>query len=129
MPDTPAPADAIIGQHPPERLRLIEQLRWISFASVVALIILGLLWELKLAPLPGGSGALAIKVLPLSFALTGLLKHKLYTYRWLSLAVWLYAAEGGVRVLGERGLGPALALTEIVLSVLLPIIQLNTWVK
>ena len=71
MPDTPAPVDTIMGQHPPERLRIIEQLRWISFASVVALIILGLLWELKLAPLPGGSGALAIKVLPLSFALTG----------------------------------------------------------
>ena len=119
MPDTPAPADAIIGQHPPERLRLIEQLRWISFASVVALIILGLLWELKLAPLPGGSGALAIKVLPLSFALTGLLKHKFYTYRWLSLLVWLYFTEGVVRATGDHGLSQQLAIAETALSVTL----------
>lgn len=118
---TPSPlhADAIIGQHPPERLRLIEQLRWISFASVVALIILGLLWELKLAPLPGGSGALAIKVLPLSFALTGLLKHKLYTYRWLSLLVWLYFTEGVVRATGDHGLSQQLAIAETALSVTL----------
>ena len=119
MPDTPAPADAIIGQHPPERLRLIEQLRWISFASVVALIILGLLWELKLAPLPGGSGALAIKVLPLSFALTGLLKHKLYTYRWLSLMVWLYVTEGLVRATSDRGLGAGLAAVEVGLGLII----------
>ena len=95
-----------------------EQLsRNLAVAAVVALILLCLAWELWLAPT--GRGTLALKVLPLLLALPGLWRMRLYTYRWLSLAVWLYAAEGGVRVLGERGLGPALALTEIVLSVLL----------
>ena len=78
----------------------VQRSRWLTFGLCLALVVLGLLWELVLA-------------------LPGLWRMRLYTYRWLSLAVWLYAAEGGVRVLGERGLGPALALTEIVLSVLL----------
>jgi uncharacterized membrane protein len=30
-------------------------------------------------------------------ALPGLLRHRLYTYRWLSLLVWLYVTEGLVR--------------------------------
>ncbi|HET8869119.1 MAG TPA: DUF2069 domain-containing protein [Aquabacterium sp.] len=85
--------------------------------TVVALIVLGLVWELKLAPLPGGSGALALKVLPLTFALSGLLKHRLHTYRWLSLLVWLYFTEGIVRATSEHGLPQQLAIVETTLSV------------
>jgi uncharacterized membrane protein len=43
----------------------------------------------------------------------------LYTYRWLSLLVWLYIAEGLVRLFGrEGGWVPALSIVEIGLSVL-----------
>jgi hypothetical protein len=56
------------------------------------LIVLGLAWELWLAPT--GSGTLALKVLPLVAVLAGLLRHRMYTYRWLSLLVWLYFTEG-----------------------------------
>jgi uncharacterized membrane protein len=55
----------------------------------------------------------------LSFALTGLLKHKLYTYRWLSLLVWLYFTEGVVRATGDHGLSQQLAIAETALSVTL----------
>ena len=56
------------------------------------LIALGLAWELWLAPT--GSGTLALKVLPLLPCVAGLLRHRMYTFRWLSLLVWLYVLEG-----------------------------------
>jgi uncharacterized membrane protein len=95
--------------------------RWriLAVSTLLALIVLGLAWELWLAPLPGGSGALALKVLPLSLALAGLLKHKLYTYRWVSLLVWLYLAEGSLRLMGEGPVVSRLAALELLLGLLL----------
>ncbi len=108
--------DPILGAHPPARLALIGRLRALNVALVVGLIALGVLWELWLAPLPGGRGTLAIKVLPLAFAVTGMLKHRLYTYRWMSLLVWLYFTEGVVRVTGDVGVSQWLAGIEVALS-------------
>ena len=108
-----------MGEHPPARRRTIEQLRTVSLLSVILLMALGLAWELKLAPLPGGTGALALKVLPLTFALPGILKHRLYTYRWLSLLVWLYFTEGVVRATSDHGVSQQLAIIETALSVAL----------
>ena len=115
--DAPAADDAILGAHPPERLRLISLCRTVTLASTVTLIVLGLAWELYLAPLKRGTGALAWKVLPLTLVLAGVLKHKLYTYRWLSMLVWLYFTEGIVRGTTEGGMSQALALAELALSV------------
>ena len=95
-------------------------LRWTGILAVVsalAIVLLGLVWELWLAPT--GTGTLAIKVLPLALALPGLWRDKLYTYRWVSLAVWLYFAEGAVRATSDRGLGAPLAMVEVALSLLL----------
>ncbi|HEX5311572.1 DUF2069 domain-containing protein [Aquabacterium sp.] len=119
MSDNQAPESLIVGEHPPERRRTIEHLRIVSLLCVVGLIVLGLAWELKLAPLAGGTGALAFKVLPLTLALSGLLKHRLYTYRWLSLLVWLYFTEGVVRATSDHGLSQQLAIIETALSVAL----------
>jgi len=91
--------------------------RGVAVACVVALIALGLAWELWLAPT--GRGTLALKVLPLLLPLPGLLKNRMYTYRWLSLLVWLYFAEGAVRATSERGTGALLATIEVVLCLLL----------
>lgn len=91
--------------------------RAVAVASLVALISLGLAWELVLAPT--GRGTLAVKVLPLALALVGLLKYRMYTYRWLSLLVWVYFTEGVVRASSERGVGAGLALLEVVLCLLL----------
>lgn len=111
--------DAFVGHHPVARLARIAHLRLLSLGLLVALIALGLVWELWLAPLPGGTGALAWKVLPLTVALAGLLKHRLYTFRWLSLLIWLYVTEGLVRVTSDAGVSQVLAGIELVLSVLL----------
>ena len=80
----------------------------VAVASLLGLILLGVLWELWLAPT--GSGMLALKVLPLTLALPGVLRRRLYTYRWVSLLVWLYFIEGVVRASGDRGLSAQLAL-------------------
>ena len=91
--------------------------RAVAVFSVLALITLGLAWELWLAPT--GRGTLAVKVLPLVPALVGLLRDRLYTYRWLSLLVWLYFAEGAVRATTEFGMSRRLAVAEVVLCLLL----------
>ena len=85
----PADPDTFIAHHPPERRVTIERLRLLCVASLVSLIGLGVAWELWLAPLPQGTGMLALKVLPLCLGVAGLLKHRLYTYRWLTLLIWL----------------------------------------
>ena len=97
-----------------------SSVRWtraIAVASTLALIGLGLAWELWLAPT--GSGTLALKVLPLALPLAGLLKNRMYTYRWVSLLVWLYFFEGVVRATSDRGPGRLLALLEVLLCLLL----------
>ena len=85
-----------------------------AVVSVLALIALGLAWELWLAPT--GRGTLAIKVLPLAVPLAGLLKMRLFTYRWVSLLAWLYVAEGMVRATSDRGSSVPLAATEALLA-------------
>ena len=89
----------------------------VAVASLLGLILLGVLWELRLAPT--GSGMLALKVLPLTLALAGLLKRRMYTYRWVALVVWLYFIEGVVRATSDRGLSARLALIEVVLTLVL----------
>ena len=98
----------------------VEATRWIAFASAIGLVVLGLAWELWLAPLRPGGTVWALKVLPLAFALRGLYLRRMYTYRWTSLLVWFYFTEGVVRATG-RGLGDSLplAVLEIALAVAL----------
>ena len=75
----------------------VRATRTLAVTSLLALIVLALAWELWLAPLRPGGSWLALKALPLCLPLAGLLKNRMYTYRWLSLVVWLYFIEGVVR--------------------------------
>ena len=97
----------------------INGTRWLAVGSVLGLILLGLAWELWLAPLRPGGSWWAIKVLPLALPLAGLLKNRMYTYRWVSLLVWLYFTEGVVRAWSDKGLSAGLAAVEVLLCVLL----------
>ena len=99
----------------------VEITRWLAVGALLALIVLCLAWEMWLAPIrPGGSPVLAaVKALPLCIPLAGLLRRRMYTYRWLSLLVWLYFAEGVVRAWSETGRGAQLALAEIALTLVL----------
>ena len=91
--------------------------RWPAIASLLGLIALGLAWELWLAPT--GRGTLALKVVPLLAALPGLWLGRLYTYRWLSLLLWLYFTEGVVRAVTDPGLSATLAAVQVLLCLLL----------
>lgn len=110
MSERPAPPDvALAAPSIPPRVRAT---RTVALAALVALVVLGIAWESVVAPI--GRGTLAFKVLPLALALPGLLRWRLYTCRWLSLLVWLYVAEGAMRLrdpLPHVGLCAALEIT------------------
>lgn len=93
----------------------VDLARRAAVACTLALIALGLAWELWLAPLRPGGSTLALKVLPLCLPLAGLLKNRMYTYRALSLLVWLYVMEGSVRAWSDKGLSAWLAGLELLL--------------
>jgi uncharacterized membrane protein len=113
MPPITASSDHASGNHAARWTRLL------AVGSLLALIALGLAWELWLAPLREGGSWWALKVLPLTWPLAGLLKQRMYTYRWLSLMVWLYFTEGVVRATSESGLSAVLAGVQTLLCVLL----------
>ena len=107
---------------PPLEEKSLAHVTWtrrIAVTSLTGLIVLGLAWELWLAPVRPGGTLLALKVLPLCFPLTGLLKNRMYTYRWLSLLIWLYFTEGVVRAWGDTSPSNYLALIEVVLCLAL----------
>jgi uncharacterized membrane protein len=97
----------------------LQATRWVAVGSLVALIALGLAWELWLAPLRPGGSWVALKVLPLCLPLGGLLRGRLYTFRWVTLLVWLYFIEGTVRATSERAPASTLAAIEVVLCLAL----------
>lgn len=107
----------------------VQQLRALCLTLLLALIVLGAGWELWWAPVRPGGSTLFLKVLPLCFAVAGLLRHRLYTYRWLSLLVWLYVAEAGVRLWSDLlPLSRALAWGELFFSITL-FISLSVYIR
>jgi len=93
--------------------------RWLATGSLLGLILLGLAWELWLAPLRPGGSWWAIKVLPLCIPLAGLLKNRMYTYRWVSLLIWLYFTEAAVRGWSDPWPSSGLAMLEGLLCITL----------
>jgi uncharacterized membrane protein len=85
-------------------------------ASLIALIFLGLAWELWLAPLRPGGSLLALKVLPLLAPLFGVLRGKPYTFQWSSMLILAYFTEGVVRAWSDHGLSAQLALAQALLA-------------
>jgi uncharacterized membrane protein len=95
----------------------VRRTRAAALGATIALVAVGLVWELWAAPT--GRGTLALKVLPLAFALPGLWRYRLYTFRWLSLLVWAYVAEGVVRATSDSGPGVAWAVAQSLLALAL----------
>ncbi len=108
-PDTPP-------QSPPPAVAWSRRL---AVGSLLGLIILSLAWELWLAPVRPGGSWLALKALPLCIPLAGLLRNRMYTYRWVSLMVWVYFTEGVVRAWSDRAPSSWLAGIEVVLCLAL----------
>jgi len=98
---------------------MVAATRAIAVGSLLGLIFLGLALELVLAPRRPFGSWLVLKALPLCIPLIGLLKHRMYTYRWLSLMVWVYFTEGAVRASSDRAPSNYLATVEVVLCLAL----------
>ena len=96
----------------------VPAFRSIALASLVALLVLCLAWEMWLAPLRPGGSLLALKAAPLALLLAGVYAGRRYTYQWASLLILAYFAEGVVRAWSESGTAQLLAAAEVVLSVL-----------
>jgi uncharacterized membrane protein len=88
--------------------------RW-AFGLCLGLVALCLVWELFLT----GSWAWALKVVPLLPALPGLWRYRMYTYRWLSLLVWVYVFEGAVHAASSAGLQRWLGAAEVLIAIAL----------
>ncbi len=122
-PDSSARAAALASatlpgvQAQPSAQRLARWTRALAMGALLGLIALGLAWELWLAPT--GQRTLAVKVLPLLLFLPGLLRHRMGTYRALSLCLWFYVIEGVVRAFGGPARVSLLALAELALCALL----------
>jgi uncharacterized membrane protein len=97
----------------------LDLTRWLAVGSLIGLIVLGLAWEIWLAPLREGGSWWAIKVLPLCIPVAGLLKNRMYTYRWVSLLVWLYFTEGVVRAWSDAWPSSGLAGLQTLLCTIL----------
>ena len=90
-----------------------------SLIAAITLCMLALLcvaWELWLAPLRPGGSWLALKVLPLLWITSGILRGRLYTFRASTMLILVYFAEGAVRAYSDAGLSATLALVEVALS-------------
>lgn len=105
MPNAPTPA--------------VQVTRVVALCSVFALIILCVAWELWLAPLRPGGSWLALKAVPLLLPIAGVARYRMFTYRWTSLLVWLYFAEGLVRATSDPPPSSMLAWIEVALSLVL----------
>lgn len=95
----------------------LRALRLSAAASLAALLVLCLAWELWLAPLRPGGSLLALKAAPLALPLGGILAGRRYTFQWSSLLILAYFAEGVMRAWSERGASQLLAAAEVALSV------------
>ena len=98
---------------------MVRGTRAAAVGLLAALVLLGLAWELWLAPLRPGGSWLALKALPLCIPLAGILKNRMYTYRWVSLVIWLYFIEGVVRGWSDKPPAQWLAWAEVALCLVL----------
>lgn len=99
------------------RQRTITVTQYAAIVSLIALIVLSVLWETVLAPARPGGSWLMLKALPLLLPLFGILRGKRYTYQWASMLILIYFTEGAVRAWSDKGLSQVLAFAAASLSV------------
>ena len=112
-PQVPDPSPAIDTarlRHRQARLRqLVLGLCW-------ALVLLGLAWELWLAPLRPGGSLLVLKVVPLVLAIRSMARNRIRTYQLWSMLILIYLCEGIVRGMSDAQPSAALGWIEALLA-------------
>lgn len=114
--NTVLPPGAPQGLPPRSPAQLSPGLRLGASISLIALIVLCVLWETVLAPVRPGGTLLALKALPLLLPLRGVLRGNLYTFQWASMLMLLYFMEGIVRATSDPGFSANVAWVEVLLS-------------
>ncbi len=99
-----------------------------TVAGLVALVMLQVLWETVLAPVPTGGAWLALKALPLALLLPGTARGAAKPRQILSLLLPWYAAEGIVRAYSESGRHALVAATAGALAIA-TFVCLLAWVR
>ena len=89
----------------------------LALGSLIALIILGVLWELFIAPLRLGGSLMALKVLPLLLPLPGILRGKVYSFQWATLLILFYFAEGVMRLFDQNLASQICAALQVIFSI------------
>ena len=97
-------------------------------ASLYALLLLCLAWELWLAPLRPGGSWLVLKILPLLWIAPGITRGRSYTYRASTMLILAYFTQGVVRAWSDEGVSATVAVAEIVLSVVFFVAAI-AWVR
>lgn len=90
----------------------------LAAGSLIALILLCLLWELYIAPLRVGGSLLALKALPLLLPLTGVLTQRVYSYQWAILLILFYFSEGVMRLFDQTLASQICAAFEMVFALI-----------
>jgi uncharacterized membrane protein len=84
--------------------------------SLIAIILLGIASEMWLVPLRPGGSWMVLKVVPLLFAVRGVIKRDNYTMQWSSMLILLYFTEGIVRATSDTlPLSANLAWLQVIL--------------
>lgn len=98
-------------------MRDATKIQYWALWSLLALLLVGLAWEIWLAPLRSGGSWWALKVLPLCLPLTGLLKARLYTFQYTSMLVLPYFAEAVMRLFDAAPMSRLCAAVSLVCAV------------
>ncbi|MCE2916778.1 MAG: DUF2069 domain-containing protein [Rubrivivax sp.] len=91
----------------------VQRARLSAVLALVGTLALWLIRELWLAPT--GSGSLIVLALPLLLCAAGLIGHRMVTFRWLSLLLWIYFGLAVIRATTESGIARGLAVVELAL--------------
>lgn len=86
-------------------------------ATLVALALLMVAWEWRIAPLRPGGSWLLLKALPPLLLLPRIWRGDIYTFKWAPLVMLLYFTEGIVRAWSETGASRLVASLEVGLAI------------
>ena len=112
----PRSRPALIPSDPAALRAACQRWRLLTVVLVAALILLGSLWELWLAPLRPGGSMLALKVVPLVFVLPALWRGWVRAYQLWTMLIQKYLCEGIVRGMSDPGLSSTLGWIETALA-------------
>lgn len=115
-PKSSSPVDSAQSASQHALQQRLTLLRTLTVSQTWTLILLGVAWEMWLAPIRPGGSVLVLKVVPLVLIVSAFARHHLRSYQLWSMLILFYLCEGIVRGMSDPGLSARLAWIEVVLS-------------